>query len=649
MTNTRRWYVYVVSAISLQALTWAVISLLRNLLLSPLRPEPAALALQIAVIVVGGSVYLGHWLWARRLAAGSQEEREATLRSLYLYGTMASFLGPALPNLYDVLRTAVGISREGFGWPPTYLSRGEWAVYHLVATLVLGILWFYHWRQLRLEGDGVTEGGATVRRLYVLGSSAAGLTITTVAVIDLIGGVLIQQTIPGGAITNRMDLIANLCQLAVGVPLWLIFWLWAGRLFAGPGRAERASVLRKVYLYLAVFIGSMGAISAATGLLAGWLRRLIRWSPGYGGGGDYREALSIIIGMAVLWAYHAYVIRQDVSRAEEGPRQATVRRVYLYLVAGVGLLALAIGLAGDISVLVNRVASQAFGNDLRASFSWFTAAMIAGLPVWLVPWRRLQLEAREPSPNRVHALGANVRRTYLYLFLFLAAMTDLGALVFILHRLLSSLLGGDRFVAAELAQAIGYALIAAGLWIGHWMVLRADRRLLQATEVEELVTRRLAVVDVGDGSFGRVVTAMLADRVRGLEVDLIQVGRTEAESGLDEGDVVERLNAADLVLGSWTIAMAGGPVSEEVARAVAESPARKLLVPTRPEGWEWVGVDQWEGERLVRQVVHAVRQVASGKRVRPHRPLGAAAIAWIVVGALILLGMLGSILSGIFM
>ena len=54
MGNIRRWYIYGICAIALQALTWAVISLLRNLILSPLQPEPEALAFQIAVIVVGG-------------------------------------------------------------------------------------------------------------------------------------------------------------------------------------------------------------------------------------------------------------------------------------------------------------------------------------------------------------------------------------------------------------------------------------------------------------------------------------------------------------------------------------------------------------------------------------------------------------------
>ena len=40
MASVRRWYIYLVSAISLQAVTWALIALLRNLSLPRLHPPP---------------------------------------------------------------------------------------------------------------------------------------------------------------------------------------------------------------------------------------------------------------------------------------------------------------------------------------------------------------------------------------------------------------------------------------------------------------------------------------------------------------------------------------------------------------------------------------------------------------------------------
>jgi hypothetical protein len=485
--------------------------------------------------------------------------------------------------------------------------------------------------------------------LYQLGFSATGLTMTTVAVISLIRWLLMLTKGTTANYTSPDGLYAILCQLAVGVPVWLIFWQGAGRLGRLASIADRESTLRKVYLYLAVLIGSMGSVSAATALLAGYIRQLVRWTPPrWRSPDDFRDALAAIIGLGVLWAYHAAVLRQDAKEVEDAPQQMTVRQIAFYLVAAVGLTALAIGLAGEISVLVHRVADHVFENFQRQAFSWYTAAIIAGLPVYIVPWRQLQGEAREPGVLGTHSRRSTPRRIYLYLFLFVAALVDLVALVFIIYRLLDALLGGDRLVPVELALALGYGAIAAAIWISHLIVLRGDRRLLAADERIEQTSLRLAVVDPGDGSFGHAAVAALADSNPDLVVDLVWVGGGESLAVEQDGELDEALSTADLILGPWTIAQASGETPEDLVRAVTASPARKLLVPTWQEGWDWVGVDRWQGDRAVRQAVRAVEQAVAGRPISPHRSLGAAAIAWIVVGALILLSIGVSVISELF-
>ena len=316
--------------------------------------------------------------------------------------------------------------------------------------------------------------------------------------------------------------------------------------------------------------------------------------------------------------------------------------------AAVGLAALAIGLGGEISVLVHQVADHAFENLQRQAFSWYTAAIVAGLSVFIVPWRGVQADARESGALGLHARRSTPRRIYLYLFLFLAALVDLGALVFIIYRLLSSLLGGNRLVLVELAQAIGYAAIAAAIWVSHLIVLREDRRLLAADERAEQASLRLVIVDLAESGFGQAVVVALADRNPDLVVDLVSGGGTESPGEEQENVLRDRLSAADLILGPWTIAQAGGETPEELARAVAASPARKLLVPTWQENWDWVGVDFWRGDGMIRQMVSAVQQAVAGRPITPRRSLGAAAIAWIVVGALILLSMAASLIIEVF-
>ena len=64
MGNVRRWYVYLVCAVTIQAVTWAAMNLLRNLTI--VSTEPTAIAFQISVIIIGLPLYLAHWIWAQR-------------------------------------------------------------------------------------------------------------------------------------------------------------------------------------------------------------------------------------------------------------------------------------------------------------------------------------------------------------------------------------------------------------------------------------------------------------------------------------------------------------------------------------------------------------------------------------------------------
>ena len=128
MSSVRRWYIYLINAISLQAVVWAMISLLRNLVV--LGRNPTAAAFQIAVIIIGLPVFLVHWLWAQRLVREAKEERVATLRQVYLYGMMAGFLAPGAANAFDFLGSLFQIKSTQFRQPQV-LSVGEGFLYHL--------------------------------------------------------------------------------------------------------------------------------------------------------------------------------------------------------------------------------------------------------------------------------------------------------------------------------------------------------------------------------------------------------------------------------------------------------------------------------------------------------------------------------------
>jgi hypothetical protein len=421
------------------------------------------------------------------------------------------------------------------------------------------------------------------------------------------------------------------------LPLWLVFWRWAQWLFDGPSGEERESAMRKLYLYGVIFVGALSVVVNGAGILASIFRRVIGLSPE----GDIRVPLPIIVVMGILWAYHALVLRDDAAKAGEAPRQAGVRRLYLYLVAAVGLSAVLVGLSGDVSVII-RALDTGFGTGLKEQLAWFTAAIVAGLPVWILPWWRAQDRAVASGPAGADARRSTVRKIYVYFFLFVATMTVLSGAVFIVYRISSWLLGLDAPTLNELGHAIAFSLIAVCVWLYHGFVLRSDYKLSEQEQAGRLASLRVAVVDVGDGRFGRAVADALKQEAPTLDLEPVLLIHPRS----DDREITARLAQAGLIVvavGSWTVAVPGGAgsvVSPTLPQAIADSPARKLLVPTRSQDWEWAGVDRWDTASLVQQTVRAVKQIAAGEQVRPARPLGVGAIFAIVVGVILLLALL---------
>jgi hypothetical protein len=638
MNTARRWYIYLVCAVSLQAVTWAVIALLRNLLAGG-GGGVTAIAFQIATIIITLPLFLVHWLWAQRLAERDINEREASLRGIYHYAMMASFLGPVIANTYSLISYLFWLATGKPGPDYTFYqfrdsSAVEAVMYSLIVYIVCGLLWFY---QKRVVADDVkaspeSEGFATMRRLYMFVFSAWGVTMTTMAVIHIIRWIMFQFGRSSISLGNEIEYLTDeITRLIVGVPLWLIFWRGAQNLFNGPSESEHTSALRKFYLYTTVFVAALTAVTNATGILAGWFRRILDLPSQ----GDIRTPLPIILGMALLWVYHAFVLKDDAAVSGESAKQGGIRRLYLYLVAAVGLAAFLVGLSGDLSVLI-RSFSQTFSESLKEQLAWFTAALIAGLPVWLIPWRQAQHEAVSLTPDGVEARRSVVRKIYLYFYLFLATMTVLFSAVYILYRLLSLMLGarGEGNLASGIAQAVAYALVGVGVWLYHGSALRGDGDSSRRELAERLKDVRVAVVAGSEAGFGQMLFERLKQEEPGLNFDLVLLPSKDGESNLE---ALTRLGEAGVLVAPWSLAVEGAGAPAEITRAVVNSKARKIMIPMRVEGWDLAGVDAWNTDGLMQQTVRAVRQWAGGEEIKAVRPMGIGGIIATAIGVLILL------------
>ena len=169
---------------------------------------------------------------------------------------------------------------------------------------------------------------------------------------------------------------------------------------------------------------------------------------------------------------------------------------------------------------------------VRGQFAANLAALIAGLPVWLLAWWPAQARHAPAGPAGVAARRSWLRRLYLYGFALAAVLVTLVSAIAIVYRMLNAVLrlGEGGNVLANMARSAGFAVIFTAVWLYHVWVLRQDGRHTAADRAVEAEQRAaaqatvtaaatarwagviVAVVDDGDGRFARLALGRPAPR-----------------------------------------------------------------------------------------------------------------------------------------
>ena len=140
MKSIRRLYFYLVAFISIEVVLWGLVSLLRSIVDQSISGGADALAQALALILVGVPFFLIHWLWAQRAAARDEEEQNASLRAVFLYGILLATLVPVVQNLLSFIdRSFVEVAGLGVGRAFSSFS-GQTVADNLIAILMNGIV-----------------------------------------------------------------------------------------------------------------------------------------------------------------------------------------------------------------------------------------------------------------------------------------------------------------------------------------------------------------------------------------------------------------------------------------------------------------------------------------------------------------------------
>jgi hypothetical protein len=277
ITLVRRMYRYIwliYGLVMVVAGTQQTLRFVLNLVPGPFGASiRTALVNGVTLLIVGTPIWFFAWKSIQD-ALTDPGERESFLRLGILY-----FL--SLAGVLTVL-TAAGtlvdtLLRLAFGFfMPTQqiISRINTP---LAIGIPLGGVWAYYgrWLTRTITATPDTARRAGMRRLYFYILSAIGLGAGFTG-LGFLMSFIINRLVIGTA--QLPALTGGLAALVTGLPLWLFTWLPMQTEALAEGDAgdhARRSLIRRIYLYLALFVSVVGGMIAAVDLLFQLIRALL--------------------------------------------------------------------------------------------------------------------------------------------------------------------------------------------------------------------------------------------------------------------------------------------------------------------------------------------------------------------------------------
>jgi len=283
------------------------------------RDTPEQLANGLALMLVGIPLGIFSWWWVQR-SLERPEERRSLLRLVALHCFHLVGLAGLLVPGGMILETGLLFLLERNNSLSAFtVSIGE----PLSTAITFGAVWVYFGRVLRSETTLLPTSAqrVSVRRLFSYLISLLGLGATLIGAEALSSFVLeVALEIPlvlGPRL--REQLSSSVATLLVGMILWVFTWRALSDEATQAGEAgdyARRSLIRKTYLYLALFAGVMG-VTFTAGALINELLRAVFENPADDFLGDSLKLLkNLLLLFGLLLVYHGMLLRDDRRRAE---------------------------------------------------------------------------------------------------------------------------------------------------------------------------------------------------------------------------------------------------------------------------------------------------------------------------------------------
>jgi hypothetical protein len=244
-----------------------------------------------------------------------------------------------------------------------------------------------------------------------------------------------------------------LSLILVGVPIFLVHWLWAQRVSAKEEEEKTASV-RAIFLY-GILLGTL--IPVVQNLIALIDRTFLAGAHLYtsraifGGSQTWIDNLIAIAINLLIAAYFWNILKDEWRALTETENFAEIRRLYRFIWMLYGLIMIVFGSQQALDYAFTLSPENMLGVMGRETIINATALLLIGTPIWFFSWRILQDVL--PDAKRAEK-ESHLRLGILYLLSLggvIVLLTSGGSLIYmILMHLL-----GDGKSFTEFMQNIG--------------------------------------------------------------------------------------------------------------------------------------------------------------------------------------------------
>ena len=614
MKTIRRLYFYAVAFISLEVILWGMISLVRSFFGNRIESGVQTLAQALSLILVGVPIFLFHWILSQRFSANDDEEKAASVRAVFLYGILLATLIPVVQNFIALL-DRIFLSVANLRTDQAFLGASQTWVDNLIAIPINLIIAAYFWNILRVEWrhpDGSsfahrvegpeTQNFSEIRRLYRFVWMLYGLIMVIFGTQQTVMFIFSLPTQLLGEF-GRESIINAIILLMVGAPIW--FFSWRTLQDALPDPAEKESFLRLGILYLLSLGGVITALTAGGNLIYIIPTNLFgdgsTWKNFFG---EIGGPISIGLPFGVMWGYYSVYLNQQIAFDENLPRRAGKKRLYFYILSLIGLAAAFFGTTMLLSYVIDLLASTSYfsGGSSSSKISAALATLIVGLPVWLITWLPMQIEALNNADVGDHARRSIVRKSYLYFVIFVAVIGGMVAAVALVFTLISQVLGaGEGNFVNSVLNSLQTLVLFVILLLYHFFSLRRDTNTRAGALEEKQEQFSVLVFDKGDGKFGEAVKAAFKKSAPKVTITVTNANEKVADD----------LKANAVVLpGSLALNMTAAPNAEAWINSFNGS---RLIVPDEAAGVYWM--NDFE------QMADSARALAEGQEIRPQSAL----------------------------